>query len=85
MGARETDYAYWTHHIGWDKKLPPKGERGEGKRKKITFVFVFRKESGITQAGLKLYINEDDLGHFISCYYPSSPVIKRSISQHLST
>lgn len=68
-GAKDTDmHTGLTTLVGTINCL--RREKGGRKRKKITFVFVFRKESDITQAGLKLHSNEDDLGHFISCLHP---------------
>lgn len=74
-GAIRTGYAYWTHRICWDKKLPPKGERREGKRKKIRLIFVFRKDFHVAQASLKLAVDEDGLELLTSCLHPSSPIL----------
>jgi hypothetical protein len=74
-GAIRTGYAYWTYRICWDKELPPKGERREGKRKKIRFIFVFRKESRVAQASLKLAVDKEDLELPTSCLHPSSPIL----------
>lgn len=64
--TRETEGADWTHRIGWDNKLPPKGEGREEKRKTSRFVVVFRTESHVPQGGLKC--------HFIFFLHSSNPV-----------